>query len=295
MISTLIKVINFFLMSRALFGGSFAAYSVFVARFLGFDWDFRAGLLMLFSVCLGYNFDRLIDLKRQNGFVPKLEFVRKSGWIYFLIALAGFSLISLVFILIDAPPFARLATLTCILISVFYAIPLLPAFSNKSLRFLRLKDIPGLKSICVAGMIAFGLISLPLAYASFDYMASMQPILILSLATFLLMFNITLVNDFPDIETDKASEVPTIPVMIGLVRTKSLLYLLDVFSISALLILCGANYLNLSKVAPLAIALGMVMMYVFVAENEKYMKTRNFYFYYERNCLIFCLPFILSF
>jgi 4-hydroxybenzoate polyprenyltransferase len=283
---------KFLIDTKLWFGGALTCYSVFLAQFLDLNWNYEVGLLILASVCLGYNFDQLVDLKFQSHSVPKLDHLRKVSWIGFLLFLVGASAIAIGILFLNAPFIAKAATLTCIVINLFYSVPLLPSRSKGKLKGMRLKDIVGVKSFCVAATITFGLIGITLPYSGYPSIDLTLPFLIIALYTFLLVFNNTVIRDLPDIEADQISKVPTIPVLIGIARTKQILYCLDLLTIASLFVLSVTNHLDFSKTITLTLTFFAVIIHVHAAENEQFPGKNSIYFY--RTAILYYLPLLFS-
>ncbi len=125
------------------------------------------------------------------------------------------------------------ATITAIpLVSgIFYSIPLLPS----RFRYRRLKDIPFVKNFVVGLAWAIPIALLPAACTGFST-GRMTPVV--GLFFFLLSFINSTVFDIRDVEGDAGSGVQTLPVIIGIQRTRILLSVMNLTGSAVVLALC---------------------------------------------------------
>jgi 4-hydroxybenzoate polyprenyltransferase len=187
------------------------------------------GMLTTYSI---YNLNRktdesedAINHSHRYAFTKKYEkilFLSGIGAYLLALVLSGFYGISV--ILVSAIP---------LLSGLIYSTPILP----KGFKYRRLKEIPIVKSLLVAIAWALPPALLPV------YVSGATPSLI-TLAVILFFFSLVLVNtvlfDIRDVEGDRAAGVRTIPVLLGIPKTKTLLTLVNIvlgISVLSLLLL----------------------------------------------------------
>ena len=202
------------------------------------------GMLITYSI---YNLNRKTDesedainhahryafTKKYN----KILYLSGIGAYLFALVLSGFYGISV--ILVSSIP---------LFTGLIYSMPLLP----KRFGYRRLKEIPVLKSLLVAFAWALPPALLPV------YISGATPSLV-TLAVILFFFSLVFINtvlfDIRDLEGDRAAGVRTIPVLLGITRTKTLLTLVNItLGISVL------SLLLLSHISPVYICLIVIGM-----------------------------------
>jgi 4-hydroxybenzoate polyprenyltransferase len=175
------------------------------------------GMLITYSI---YNLNRKTDENEDSinhshryAFTKKYEKILYSSGIgAYLLALVISCFYGITVILISAIP---------LLSGVIYSMPLFP----KRFKYRRLKEVPVAKSLLVAIAWALPPALLPL------YVSGTPPSLV-TLAVILFFFSLVFINtvlfDIRDVEGDRASGVRTIPVLLGIPRTKILLTLVNI-------------------------------------------------------------------
>jgi 4-hydroxybenzoate polyprenyltransferase len=202
------------------------------------------GMLITYSI---YNLNRKTDESEDAiNHAHRYAFTKKNEKILYLsgigayllaFVLSGFYGISV--ILVSSIP---------LFTGLIYSMPILP----KGFRCRRLKEIPVVKSLLVAIAWALPPALLPV------YVSGASPDLV-TLAVILFFFSLVFINtvlfDIRDLEGDRAAGVSTIPVLLGIPRTKTLLTLVNViFGIAVLSILL------LSHISPVYICLIVIGM-----------------------------------
>lgn len=115
---------------------------------------------------------------------------------------------------------------------IFYSIPLLP----HGFRYRRLKDIPVVKNLMVGLAWAVPVALLPAACTGYSIGIMTYAV---GIFFFLLSFINSTVFDIRDMEGDAKSGVRTIPVMLGLQKTRILLSVLNLAGSAGVLALCS--------------------------------------------------------
>ncbi len=185
-----------------------ASLVYFVQETLSLPHDWRAVALIFATALLFYNLDRLLDSYIQPIPDPKAQsYVLHPSFKLLLLATA----LAVGILLYQAPAPVRLVSCAGLL-PLIYGMPLLPWRREPNWRWYRLKDIPGSKAWIVAGIVTFGLIAVPLAYADavFNQSAAL-------LTIFLLIFTGTNSHlfDVRDLKSDREKGVRTLPLIIG--------------------------------------------------------------------------------
>jgi len=211
------------------------------------------GMLITYSI---YNLNRktdesedAINHSHRYAFTKKYEkilYLSGIGAYLLALVLSGFYGISV--ILVSAIP---------LLLGLIYSMPILP----KKFRYRRLKEIPVVKSLLVAIAWALPPALLPI------YVSGATPSLV-TLAVILFFFSLVFINtvlfDIRDMEGDRANCVRTIPVLLGIPRTKTLLTWVNIiFGISVL------SLLLISHISPIYICLivtGMIYAQAYILQ-----------------------------
>src|SRR4030042_6329071 len=189
--------------------------------------------LIVFSV---YNLNRKTDeaedaLNHERRFRITKKFER-----HFLIAAIGAYLIAL--IIAASYGLAAFCVVTIPLVSgIFYSVPVLPKWCG----YRRLKEIPGMKNLVVsaAGALAFSLVPV--------YLGTSVPgagSLIVLLFIFCWTFVGSVLPDIRDRIGDSATGVATIPVLVGVARSRPILTLMTI-SAGAIILLLGSTIIPL--------------------------------------------------
>lgn len=187
-----------------------ASLSEFTALTLELPSAWEPSAIVALATLVIYNLDRVFDLR--GGEAPDI----RGGWRTALLR-AGVALALLLPLLALAPAstmlLVALGTTACSL----YGAPLGRAAAPRPRR--RLKDLPGVKAWFVGGAVAVATVAVPASYAAqVDGRA---------LPLFLLIGAATLVDahlfDLRDHERDRARGLATLPVLLGIRRTKWLL------------------------------------------------------------------------
>ncbi len=192
-----------------------ASLAYVVQDALGLSHDWRAIAFIFTAAILPYNLDRLFDSFIQPSPDAKVQaFFRQSNtWLLPLT-----SALVLVFLLFNAPQQVQLVSCVGIL-PLIYGLPIIPWGQGNTRRWYRLKDIPGLKSWIVSGIISYALVAIPLAYSGKGLDPSVGLI-----ALFLLIMTGTNAHlfDIRDIDSDQEQGVLTLPLLIGIKETRKL-------------------------------------------------------------------------
>lgn len=185
-------------------------------------------LLVASSLCIFaiYSLNKLSDIKEDSINVPeRVRFVEKyKNFIIFAI-MASF--VASITISLLQSPFALLIMIFPFLMGIFYSIKI----SN-----FRLKDIVGIKNITVAVSWAVIGTFLPVTVHSSNFTV----ISFIFYFFYIRVFIGSIASDVRDIEGDRISGVKTIPVVLGMRKTKILVVLLN----STLLPWLAFSYIN---------------------------------------------------
>jgi 4-hydroxybenzoate polyprenyltransferase len=192
-----------------------ASLAYVVQDILGLSHDWGAIVFIFTAAILPYNLDRLFDSFIQPSPDVKIQaFFRQSNtWLLPLT-----SALVLVFLLFNAPQQVQLVSCVGIL-PLMYGLPVIPWGYGNTRQWYRLKDIPGLKSWIVSGIISYALVAIPLAYSEKGLDPSVGLI-----ALFLLIMTGTNAHlfDIRDIDSDQEKGVLTLPLLIGIRETRML-------------------------------------------------------------------------
>jgi 4-hydroxybenzoate polyprenyltransferase len=188
-------------------------------------------LLVPFSV---YNMNRKTDEEEDSvNRAERYAFTKQFERPLFYGAIAAY--IAAALIASTFGPHAVLVTLVPLIAGILYSMPILP----RCIGYRRLKEIPVMKNLVVGGSWSLILVLLPC-------IASGAPITLATILCLLFFFTYAFIAsslpDMRDREGDAIAGVRTIPVLIGVERTKSILALLNWIS-AGIVILIGIGLL----------------------------------------------------
>ncbi len=258
-----------------------ASLTYFVQETLGLDHDWRAVALIFATALLFYNLDRLLDSYLQPIPDPKAQsYVLNNSFKFLLLVTA----LAVGILLYQAPTHVRLVSCGGLL-ALIYGIPLLPWMREQNWRWYRLKDIPGSKAWIVAGIVTYGLIAVPLAYAGAAFNRSTALITI-----FLLIFTGTNSHlfDVRDLKSDQEKGVQTLPLIIG-VRGNRLIWTSLNLSFLVFLVWLWASGLTIPALAVIFPVLAINLAFIWFLSPET---PRNTYNIALDGCLF--LPILLT-
>jgi len=212
-----------FLLYSSLFLGSAAVGMAYTSCFIqGISWTNHIALVMFLIVFSVYNLNRKTDeaedaLNHERRFRITKKFER-----HFFIAAIGAYLIAL-----TIAAFHGIAAFCVVMIplisGIFYSVPVLPGWCG----YRRLKEIPVMKNLVVSTSwaLAFSLVPVYLG-TSLPDAASMYVFLFIFCWTFVA----SVLPDIRDRSGDYATGVATIPVLVGVARSR---YIITIINISA--------------------------------------------------------------
>jgi 4-hydroxybenzoate polyprenyltransferase len=273
------RLIKILIYSHLWFALACISLSVYIARTFDIQWDYQIGLLMIFAICLGFSFDHFIDTKFQPSDTNRTQSFYNKLWIFSTLTI---SFIGLLTTLLMSPIGAKTTVLVCLFITVLYGTPIIPAYVNKTIKLIRLKEIPYSKSIIVASTMSYGILGLTLSYSGnginiFSFWS-------MFVFLFILFFSTTVTCDIRDINSDKEHGVGTFPVIFGVEKTKLYLQILNVFSI-----LIFSTVLNLNVIPVITTLIGTTL-YIYLS-GEKINSINDDFYYYD---IVFFMPMLVS-
>jgi 4-hydroxybenzoate polyprenyltransferase len=222
-----------FLLYSSLFLGSAAVGMAYTSCFIqGITWTSHIATVMFLIVFSVYNLNRKTDeaedaINHERRFRITKKFERH----FFVAALAAY-LTALTIAAFHG--IAAFCVVTIPLISgIFYSVPILP----RGCGYRRLKEIPVMKNIVVstAWALAFSLVPVYLS-ASAPGAATMVVFLFILCWTFVA----SVLPDIRDRSGDFASCVTTIPVLLGVEKSRSILTMINI-SAGAIILLVGST------------------------------------------------------
>lgn len=264
--------------------------SVYVAQTFDIQWNYQIGLLTVFTVCLGFGFDHFIDTKFQPSDTKRAASFYSKIWILSTLIISFIGLLATIFM---SPTGAKNTVLVCLFIIIIYGIPTIPLYVNKTIKLIKLKEIPYSKSVIVASTMSYGIISLTLSYS--NSIINIFSFLSMFLFLFIQFFSVTVTCDIRDINSDKEHGVRTFPVIFGVEKTKFYLQILIIFSG---IVLISISTLN---VIPVIITLIVTHVYVHLSGGKMnlYLSRGKTNFihdddYYDYD-IVFFVPILVSF
>lgn len=175
-------------------------------------------MLMTWSM---YTLNRTGDVKEDMVNRPdRAQLIRRYATVLRLLAIACYgAALGLSFV---SGRWAFVVPVAILILGIAYSFAWIPVRNREDRR--RLKDITLVKNVIISAAVASTAVLLPGLHTS-DTLAS--AVLALFVFVFLRVFVNTVVFDIRDIEGDRSADVNTIPVVYGIRKTKSLLYILN--------------------------------------------------------------------
>jgi 4-hydroxybenzoate polyprenyltransferase len=229
-----------FLLYSSLFLGAAAVGMAYASCFIqGISWTSHIAIVMFLIVFSVYNFNRKTD-EAEDALNHERRFrITKKFEHHFFIAAAGAYLTALI-IAASHGVTAFLVVMIPLISGIFYSVPLFP----KGCRYRRLKEIPVMKNLVVstAWALAFSLVPVYL-HASMPGAGSF----IVFLFIFCWTFVASVLPDIRDRSGDSATGVATIPVLVGVKRSRSILTIINI-SAGIIILVLGSDVLPLLAV-----------------------------------------------
>jgi 4-hydroxybenzoate polyprenyltransferase len=269
-----------FVYSSAWVAGALASIAAFACHVLGVTaWEPAA--LVFASGMFIYNLDHVADARVQE--IPDAEAQRYFRHPLVLLLLVG-SAVATGLLVGQAPRPAQWIFGGYASVGLLYGLPVLPVPTRAGLRWRRLKEIPWFKGWLVAGTITTGTVLLPAAWGGAPIGLDLLP-----LAIFVFVFGATNTHmfDVRDLASDERSGVHTLPVAVGVRRTKLALVLLNLVMLAALTWGWGAA--TVGQHPAVAISLAVSILYVLLLDEDT---PRQVYGVAIDGC--WYLPFLLS-
>jgi 4-hydroxybenzoate polyprenyltransferase len=222
-----------FLLYSSLFLGSAAVGMAYTSCFIqGISWSIPVAAVMFLIVFSVYNLNRKTD-EAEDALNHERRFrITKKFEHHLFIAAIGAYLTAL-----TIAAFYGIAAFCVVMIplisGIFYSVPILPGWCG----YRRLKEIPLMKNLVVstAWALAFSLVPVYMS-ASAPGTASMVVFLFIFCWTFVA----SVLPDIRDRSGDSATGVATIPVLVGVSRSRSILTILNI-SAGAIILAIGSS------------------------------------------------------
>ncbi|MFN7118132.1 MAG: hypothetical protein ACK4TA_15135 [Saprospiraceae bacterium] len=180
--------------------------------------------LLLYAVHRLINLQKSAILQQQARFITITSFQRVLQTVGFL------SVIIVIFLFFKFDAWLQLALCIPIFCAAGYALPILPGQK-------RLRDINFLKNVLIAGVWTWITVVLPVLELQ---MPVNQGVVLMGVGRFCFIFALSLAFDVRDVNLDQQSQVRTIPVAIGILKTKII-----AFALIAITFICvSINWLS---------------------------------------------------
>ncbi|QCJ46671.1 MULTISPECIES: UbiA family prenyltransferase [Haloprofundus] len=209
-----------------------------------------APVVVAFVTFAVYAYDRLVDVESDEVSNPRqAAFVRRHRDVLYLMASVCYGLAVALSVL--GGPYALGITLLPGMFGVLYASDWMP---DVGVRFARFKEILVVNTAVVAFAWAVTLTFLPLAFAGRAFTPAAG---VVFCYFFLRSFVDTELPNVGDVESDRASDVSTLPLVLGVRGTRYALYGLDLVSLALVVYAAGTGLLP----SGVATALGVGIAY----------------------------------
>lgn len=204
------------------------------------------GGLVTFAV---YTNDRLVDLDADEATNPeRTAFVRRHKDTLYVLAAAAYGIAVMLSVL--GGPVSLAITLMPAAIWVLYATDWIPGVL---FHFGRLKEVLVVNSAVVAFSWAFSATILPIEFTDATFTTTAGFVLGYF---FLRSFANTEIPNVRDVESDRESGVATLPVVLGVDRTRQILYAVDILTIG--IVGFAMTFGHLPTLSALALSVGVV-------------------------------------
>jgi 4-hydroxybenzoate polyprenyltransferase len=229
-----------FLLYSSLFLGSAAVGMAYTSCFIqDISWSAHIAVVMFLIVFSVYNLNRKTDeaedaLNHERRFRITKKFER-----HFFIAAVGAYIIALTVAAFHG--IAAICVVTIPLVSgIFYSVPVLPSWCGYS----RLKEIPVMKNlvVSVSWALAFSLVPVYLGASEPDGTS-----LVVFLFIFCWTFVASVLPDIRDKSGDSATGVATIPVLLGVAKSRWILTTINL-SAGAIILVLGTRVIPMPAV-----------------------------------------------
>ncbi|WP_121969886.1 UbiA family prenyltransferase [Leptolyngbya sp. BC1307] len=244
------RLLQIFVYPSIWVAGAIASLTFFVQDTLALPPDWRPAALIFCAALLPYNLDRVLDTFIQKIPDSKTQAFFQRPAVLLILLGAAVSTGTLIY---QAPPSVRWVSLGG-LVPLIYGLPLFPWRSAAgTVRWYRLKDIPGTKAWLVCGSITYAVVGLPLGYAM-----QRPDLSVIMTALWLLIFigSNSHMFDVRDVESDRQQGVSTLPLLAGVGGTRVILTVLN--GLSSVLLAWG--WARDLQVPGLAIALPATLL-----------------------------------
>ena len=242
------------------FTGACMAYSVSIL--LGYQTNvifYLAIFLFYFSI---YNINKKTDRKEdQINHPTRANLHNVFGNSIFLMSI--FSLAVSLFLFLQAGWQSLLISLIPFIAVIFYSIPWIPRHFEKILRARRLKEITVLKNLLVSITVSSSMTFLQATYTGNAINEAVSCVFII---VFGMLFINTIVFDIRDRKGDKKEGIRTIPVVIGVYKTKILLI---AFNTLLSTFIFAAVFLKILPLVACLIIINTLYTYVYILLFER--------------------------
>ncbi len=231
-IITLIKVLTYSNLFVSICVASFTHLTYIISN-LPQD-NLMVVLLMVFSFTFfTYNGQRLFRLKKNpppENLSDHLKWVikYKNLLTFFSVLFGSIGLVCTYFI----SPYCFITLIPMGILSIFYVVPIIPFYSKSP----TLRDLPYLKVFVIGLVWSLVIVWLPVLNSPFSSNTIYGSLELPQLQVFLFVIAITLPFDIRDINFDKANNLKTIPLLIGVKKTIILSEILLIGSIVLLFV-----------------------------------------------------------
>jgi len=227
-------------------GAALAAFAAAVIlNLFASEFSFIPLLIIFFITFSIYNFNRKTDLKEDKVNHPeRVDFIKKHEKILFILSVLSYAAALSLSLLSNIETF--LVSILPLVIMALYGIKWAPESVRNKLKFSRLKEIPLIKNIVVSMTWA----SMTFVLVFFLSLNITIAVWIVFIFLFLRFFINTVMFDVRDTVGDRIFNIRTLPVALGIKKTKYILYGINLFLI---LFLLAAAFLNLES--PIALHL----------------------------------------
>jgi 4-hydroxybenzoate polyprenyltransferase len=226
------KFLDFLVLSNAYLALGIAIVAFSLVYMSSPNSDILIGVMVFLMTFSMYSLNRLTDEEEDRINNPQRgPFINKYKKAISIALILAYLLAVSIAILRGINAF--IWVMAILVVSILYSVKFIPTRWASAIGFRRFKDLFVGKNVVIALVWAMAMVFLPLSYMSLEVFTLSSAILF----AFILMrsFINTTFFDLRDIEGDRINSVKTIPVAFGIIKTKLILMLINLFISTMLL------------------------------------------------------------
>ncbi len=260
----------------------FETYIILFGTITDYKYPFFLFCSTLFLYCF-HRVYRFNHREKEEKFAKRHQWVEENKILFYtvmILAAAGVAW-ALIF-------FVNTNTILCLLpiglVSVAYTVPLVPSQG----KWIRLRDVPGIKIFLISIVLGLTTVLLPILSGN-DLTVICEPaILFVFFRRVLFIFAITVPFDIRDIDYDMEKKIKTLPIILGIKRSK----IVAIIALSLFILLGLIQYLiyyDTSLYYMIALFVSAIISGVIISQTDTNKEDFFYSFYVEGMMMLQCL------